>query len=114
MIAGNYLPITIQSEFKAKNDTLDITSRKSKDGKTITLQAVNRKATPVNTTLLLNSYKGSAKVSITILKSDSLNSTNTAEEPGKIAPIKRFLIMKGNNCNYTFAPYSFTIMKFEK
>jgi len=114
MIAGNYLPITIKSEFEGKSDTLDITSRKSADGKTITLQVVNRKAIPVNTRVLLSSYKGPAKVTITTLKSDSLNGTNTAEEPGKIAPIEQFLVMKGDNCNYTFAPYSFTIMKFEK
>jgi hypothetical protein len=113
MIADNYLPLTIRSEFISKSDSLDITTRKSADGKIITLQVVNHKNKPVNTRVVLDNYNRSAgKVSIIALTANSLDDWNTAEDPHKIEPMKKHEDIKNNGCNYTFAPYSFTILKF--
>jgi len=114
MMADNYLPSTIRSEFQTKNDSLDITARKSADGKIITLQVVNHKDKAINTQVILDDYnRSTGKVSITELKGNSLGDENTANDPNKIMPVKRSLSIKNNSCNYTFAPYSFTILKFE-
>jgi len=112
IIAGNYLPLTIQSEFIAKTDSLDITSRESDNGKIITLQVVNHKAIPVNANVILNAYKIPSKVIIETLKGNDQNDWNTAENPSKIIPAKQVTTIKNNN--YTFPPYSFTIIKFEQ
>jgi alpha-L-arabinofuranosidase len=115
MVAENYLPQVVESEFSSKSDTLDITSRKSEDGKTVTIQIVNSKGNAVNADVQLNDYNGTAtKVMITELKANSLDDWNTVDEPFKILPVKNEIESNNGGCNYTFAPYSFTILKFEQ
>jgi len=114
MMADNYLPLSIKSDFNTKINTLDITSRKSADGKTVIVQVVNYKATRVNADVVLNDYTKSPNTAlVTVLKGNGLDDWNTADEPFRIIPVKNEIIIKNGNCNYTFEPYSFTIIKFE-
>jgi len=113
-MANNYLPLVIKSDLNTKSDTLDITSRKSADGKNIIVQVVNYKASAVNADVVLNDYAGSPKIaSVITLKSNGLNDWNTADQPLKIVPVKHEIVVKNNGCNYTFGPYSFTIIRFK-
>lgn len=115
MMAENYLPQVIESDFVSKSDTLDITSCRSADGKIVTIQVVNSKSIAVNTDVQLNYYNGTAtKVTVTELKANSLDDWNTVDEPNKIVPVKTEVSSSNNGCNYTFAPYLFTILKFEQ
>jgi len=114
MMANNYLPLVIKSDFNTKNDTLDITSRKSADGKTVIVQVVNNKGMPVNADVVLKGYAASHNTaSVTVLKGYELNDWNTADDPYKIKSVRHNIAIKNNGCNYTFEPYSFTILKFE-
>jgi alpha-L-arabinofuranosidase len=113
MVAENYLPVAIKSDFISKNDTLDISARKSADGRTITVQVVNRKPVAVTAQVILDKLQVHNLV-ITQLRGNSLDDWNTVDEPYRIMPLKRTAAAKGNTCNYSFAPYSFTILKFEK
>ena len=115
MIAGNYLPQVIKTDFVSQSDTLDITALKSTDGKTVALQVVNYKPTSVDAQVVLKDYKGSAKkVSITVLKGNGLDDWNTVDEPYRIVPVMHYVALENNSCNYVFAPYSFTILRFEE
>jgi len=115
MVAEDYLPQVVKTDFISKTDSLDITSRKSADGKTITIQVVNNKPTAVSVELVLAGQKMSAgKLSVTELKARSLDDWNTAEAPYRIVPVKKAVKITGNNCSYTFAPYSFTLLRFEE
>ncbi|WP_183572548.1 alpha-L-arabinofuranosidase C-terminal domain-containing protein [Mucilaginibacter sp. X5P1] len=115
MMAENYLPQVSESNFASKSDTLDVTSCRSTDGKIVTIQVVNSKSTSVNTDVQLNYYDGTAtKVTVSELKANSLEDWNTVDEPNKIVPVKSEITSSNNGCNYTFAPYSFTILRFEQ
>jgi len=114
MMAENYLPLVIESDFTSKSDTLDITSCRSADGKTVTIQVVNSKSTAVNADVQLSDYNGTAtKVTVNELKANSLDDWNTVDEPNKFVPVKSEITSSNNSCNYTFAPYSFIILRFE-
>jgi alpha-L-arabinofuranosidase len=110
MAANNYLPLSVKSVFISEKDTLDITALRSNDGKTISLQIVNSTPKPVTTKVLLNDNKAFA-VTITELTGTQLDGWNTAEGPNNIIPVKRKIDNTVNN--YTFAPYSFTVVRFE-
>jgi alpha-L-arabinofuranosidase len=112
MAADNYLPVSVKSRFTSKTDTLDVTPLKSIDGKTMTVQVVNSQATAVKAKVVLKNYTGhAAKVTVTQLKGNTLNDRNTADEPYKIVPLKNQATANSNS--YTFAPYSFTVLRFE-
>jgi len=114
MMAENYLPLVIESDFTSKSDTLDITSCRSADGKTVTIQVVNSKSTAVNADVQLSDCNGTAtKVTVNELKANSLDDWNTVDEPNKFVPVKSEITSSNNSCNYTFAPYSFIILRFE-
>jgi alpha-L-arabinofuranosidase len=113
MVADNYLPLAIKSAFSSKSDTLDVTSLKSSDGKTISIQVVNSEAIAISTRIVIKGYKSRASsITVTTLKGKSLDDLNTADEPNSIVPIKSSIVITNNSCNYTFAPYSFTVLKF--
>jgi len=115
MVAENYLPLVVKTDFISKTDSLDITTRKSADGKTIAIQVVNNKPTAVRVKVVLAAGKTSAdKLSLTELKAGSLEDLNTADEPFRLAPTRTEVKISGNSCTYTFAPYSFTVLRFEE
>jgi alpha-L-arabinofuranosidase len=114
MIADNYLPVTIQSEFTSKTGSLDITARKSRDGKIISLQVVNYKSKLVNAHVILDDFnKSTKKIDVITLKGNSLDDWNTAEKQDAIIPVKSEINAKDTKRNYIFAPYSFTIINFK-
>ena len=115
MTAENYLPLVIKTDFISKADSLDITSRMSADGKSITIQVVNNKPTAVSTTLILAGQKAHpGKLRVTELKAVSLDDWNPADEPFRIVPVTKEVKISGNSYIYTFAPYSFTVLRFDE
>jgi len=114
MVADNYLPLSVKSNFSSKSDTLDVTSLKSTDGKIIGIQVVNSEAIAINTDVILKGYKGHVShVIVTTLKGKTLDNRNTSDEPNNIVPVKSTVAIRNNSRTCTFAPYSFTVLKFE-
>jgi alpha-L-arabinofuranosidase len=113
MISDDYLPDVVKTTFTTQQDTLDITARINKRSKEISLQVVNHKSKSVNTQITINSAKNLiGSVSVAELKAAGLDDWNTIDSPDRIVPLRKQITIKNNVCEYTFAPYSFTIMRF--
>ncbi len=54
---------------------------------------------------------GSHKVRVTELKDENPDEVNSFDQPFKISPAEREMIIKGNKLDIALAPLSFTIIK---
>lgn len=115
MISRNYQPQSVECQVTCAKDTLDATARRSEDGKTLVIQAVNPTDQPIVATLAIDKFTPSNPTASILLLSGPLDSRNTAAQPQAIAPQQQE--WKHNLTNgetrYTFPPFSLTVMRWE-
>jgi alpha-L-arabinofuranosidase len=115
MLARHYLPCCVRADVESPRDALDVTARKSKDGKTLQLQVVNLDGRPVPSTVQLEGFVPAQSMARVIELAGRLEDLNTPGEPRKIIPRERDWRheIKEGRLQYTFPPYSFTIIVLE-
>ena len=115
MISQNYLPKAVKSGCKSTGNALDVTAKRSEDGKQLNIQVLNIAAMPIESAIELNGFTPTKPIVQVIQLKGELDDVNSPKEPEKISPWSReryYEIIDGKIC-YTFPPYSFTILKFK-
>jgi alpha-L-arabinofuranosidase len=111
MLSENYLPQVIKSDARSEGDALKVTAKRSRDGQTLQLQVVNISDHAVATHIDLGGFIPSSPRAKIVEISGGLDDVNRPENLDKVAPKKHEWSHEG--AAYTFAPYSFTIIRFE-
>ena len=114
MASQNYAPMDVRTEV-SDGDALDACARRSEDGKTLVLQAVNLSDSPTDAQLILKDSgltNGTMKVETLPAPLDAVN---TAEHPCNVVPqvSERPFLLENGQTNWTFAPHSFTVTQFK-
>lgn len=106
MASRNHLPLLVKSE---TTGGLDVTATRSEDGKTLVLHVVNAGDTPITSPLQLQGFKTVNTAQVEQLAAP-LNSVNTPEKPEQVKTERNVWNVAPT---YTFAPHSYTILRFE-
>jgi alpha-L-arabinofuranosidase len=94
---------------------LDVNAKRSQDGKTLVLQAVNPTGRPVPAEIRLSGYGPSKNEAQVTELSGALAAKNTAARPAAVVPQERRWPhgLKDGKASYTFPPCSVTVIKWE-
>lgn len=114
MVARNYLPLAIAAT--AENaGSLDVSAKRSEDGKSLVLQVVNTNAQPVEVRLDLASFAPAKPMAHVEELTSVLNAVNTAARPGNVCPATKEWPhgAAAGAPRYAFPAMSFTILRFE-
>lgn len=114
MLARNYLPRTVRCVVDGAGTWLDVHARRSDDGRTLLVQVVNLDAKPRSAALRLDGYTPADPVAQVTTLSGPLDGVNTAARPDAVVPRQHEWRhgMKDGVAQYTFAPHSFTLIRF--
>jgi Alpha-L-arabinofuranosidase C-terminal domain len=115
MIAGTYLPQCVRAEVNSPGNALDVTAKRSHDGKLLQLQVVNVDGRPLATELALAGFAPVKPEARVIEIRGQLSDDNTRDNPRRIQSRERAWEhgFKNSRTQYTFPAYSFTILRFE-
>jgi hypothetical protein len=115
MTARHFQPILVQSEIQNAGDNFDATAKKSEDGKSLVLQAVNFGDKPLAAEIELNGFAPSKELADVEELAGALSDRNTAQNTSQIVPKKSK--WKHDTATKTprfeFAPHSFTVIRIE-
>jgi alpha-L-arabinofuranosidase len=114
MFSRNYHPLLVQCQVQGSS-ALDINAKRSDNGKTLVLQVVNATAQSVPSTIQLNAFIPSHSKAQVEELAGPLQAANTAAEPNRVKP-RSFAWdhrLQDGKTELTFAPHSFTIIRFE-
>ncbi len=114
MQSRNYLPIVVQCDVNDNRGLLDVTSKRSEDSKTLTLQVVNIGDQAIPATIQIAGFAGEKVVAQVTELSGALNAVNTAEKPGQVVPrqVQWKPEWREGKASYTFPARSFTIIRW--
>jgi alpha-L-arabinofuranosidase len=111
MAALNHLPERLSSEVVCANRELDLTATRSEDAKTIVLKVVNIGSRAHRTSVRIeNGRPLSNRAQVTTL-SGQLDGRNSPEQPERIRSVKSAFREAGREFDYTFAAYSYTVIR---
>jgi hypothetical protein len=114
MVSANYLPRCIRAAVSSPGGALDVTAKADEDGRVV-LQVVNLEGRALRTRLELQGYMPATAKARVMALCGALDDVNTPENPRRVVPQARDWIhgCKDGHTEYTFPPYSFTILRFE-
>jgi hypothetical protein len=114
MFARNHLPRVVKCEVSGVKGLLDVTAKMSEDGTTLQLQVVNLSDQPIATTIRIEGFTTGNPVAQVTEISGRLDAVNSAEKPDVVTPQQSEWKhqMKEGKASRTFAPYSFTIVRW--
>jgi hypothetical protein len=114
MLSRSYQPILVNSQVQSSSNVLDVTAKRSTDGKTLVLQVVNLSDQSVLSAISLSGFRPSSSISKAEELAGPLNGVNTAQRPNQLIPTESVWRAQFVNdaTNYTFKPYSFTVLTF--
>jgi hypothetical protein len=115
MFSRHYQPRLVQCQVTGGEDSLDVTAKRSEDGKKVVLQAVNVMDRPVPAEIRLSGYSpGKDQARVTEL-SGELATRNSAAQPKTVVPHDRRWAhgLKDGKATYSFPPRSVTIIEWE-
>jgi alpha-L-arabinofuranosidase len=115
MFSRNYLPQSVQCDVTAANNSLDVSAKRSEDGRALVLQAVNPTDKPVKTQIHLGGFVPRRSAAQVTELAGSLDARNTATRPDDIVPQQRQWQHGFTNglTRYTFPPSSVTVLRLE-
>ncbi|MFO0925748.1 MAG: alpha-L-arabinofuranosidase C-terminal domain-containing protein [Gemmataceae bacterium] len=113
MLSSNYLPRVVPCEVSG-TARLDVHAKRSDDGRTLLVQVVNLDAKPLAATLRVDGYTTTDPNAQVTTLAGPLDGVNTAARPDAIAPrVSAWRHdLKDGATRYTFAPHSFTLIRF--
>ncbi|HWB13862.1 MAG TPA: alpha-L-arabinofuranosidase C-terminal domain-containing protein [Pirellulales bacterium] len=114
MVSGNYQPLAVKAAVEGAA-SLDVSAKRSDDGRTLVLQVVNTHDQPVRTRLDLAGFVPRKAAARAEELTADLDAVNTASAPTKVQPtVKEWPHeLARNAARYTFPAMSFTVLRFE-
>ena len=111
----HYQPLLVASELAGPADKLSINVKRSDDGKTLVLQAVNWDDAPRPTRLAIEGFTPSRPSATVETLEGPSEAANTAAEPDRIKPHRSEWThdLAGGKATYTFPPRSITMIRLE-
>ena len=115
MCRRHYQPLLVQSEVQGPADKLSINAKRSEDGKTLVLQAVNWDDQPRPTRIAIGGFTPSKPSATVETLAGALEAANTAAEPDRIKPGRSEWThdLAGGKATYSFPPRSITMIRLE-
>ena len=117
MVQNHYMPHAVAATSSLPDSVLDVSAKKSADGKTLVLQVVNLGSKqPVRARIALEGFVPTLPTMwVTELHADDPSAGNTASEPLAIVPVGSEVPhgIKNKGFSYTFGANSFTILKLK-
>lgn len=114
MVARHYQPLAVAA--KTENAaSLDVSAKRSDDGRKLVLQVVNTSPQPVTARLELSCFVPRKSTAILEELAGDLDAVNSATVPGKICPATKQWPhgMAAGAPHYAFPAMSFTLLQFE-
>jgi Alpha-L-arabinofuranosidase C-terminal domain/Domain of Unknown Function (DUF1080) len=113
MFARHYLPRIVQADVLSPGNALDVTAKTDEKGTVLQFQVVNLDAKPVTTSVRLTGFMPTKADCSVIELTGGLGDVNTPADPKKVFPKERDWRhgFRDGAADYTFAPYSFTIIR---
>lgn len=114
MLARRYLPRVVSAEVTSPGSALDVTAKTDEAGSVLQLQVVNLDRKPVSTRLHLAGFTPTRETAEVVELAGRLDDVNTSAEPRRVLPAEREWKhgLRGGVAEYTFPPYSFTVLRF--
>jgi alpha-L-arabinofuranosidase len=115
LFSRNYLPQLVQCQVTAAQGSLDVNAKRSDDGRTLVLQAVNPTDKAVPAHIHLDGFCPNGPVARVTELSGPLGAVNTADQPNTIVPHQRDWehAIRDGDTRYTFPPFSVTVLRLE-
>jgi len=115
MVSSHYVPLRLDTAVQCPDHTLDVTAKRSEDGRTMVVSVVNTASRPIETCIQFSdSLPLPATAQITML-TGTLTEINTPDQPRRIAPTQTVQSLSKNDAGtgvvYTFPAHSFTILR---
>ncbi|MCE5326651.1 MAG: family 16 glycoside hydrolase [Planctomycetaceae bacterium] len=115
MLTRNNCPDLLELSSTVEPMELSLTARKSIDGRTVSIVAVNESDQPRPATIELDDFSPRKKTATVLELAGNPEHDNTPVYPTRVAPSQRtwrYAVRKGV-VSYLFPPHSFTILRFE-
>jgi alpha-L-arabinofuranosidase len=115
MFSRDYLPLSVQCQVTAPQETLDASAERSADSQTLVLHTVNPTDMVINAQIHLAGFTPRKPVARVAELSGPLESRNTVGQPDAIVPRQREWQhgLKDGGTAYTFPPHSVNVLRFE-
>jgi len=115
MLSRNYQPVVVGTEVRGADGKLDVTAKRSEDGRTLVLQVVNVGGQPAAAAITLGGFTPRKPAAWAEELCGPLEAVNTAQEPNRLRPRESEWKHGCENgvVRRTFPPYSFTVLRFE-
>jgi len=113
MVSRHYQPLSLPATVSGVE--LDVSAKRSEDGKIVVVQVVNVNDKPVPARIKIENFAPSAATAAVEELSAPLDTVNTVAEPLRLVPRQSQWLCpaKGESMSCTFAPFSFTVVEFE-
>ena len=108
-------PLLVASEIKGNAGKLSANAKRSEDGKSLVIQAVNWGDEPRSVRIEVEGFTPSKPSAVVEELAGPLDLANTADRPDRIVPTRSEWAhsMAKGRASYTFPPRSFTVLRFE-
>ncbi len=115
MIARNYQPLVVKSEVAGAGSNLDVSAKRSDDGKILVLQLVNLSGEQLPVKLHLDGFAPSRPLARVEELVGALDDKNTAQDPERCQTTFKYWPhgLTNGETVYTCPPFSFTVIRFE-
>ncbi len=115
MFSRHYLPHLVPCQVTAPKDSLDVSAKRSDDGRTLVLQVVNPTDKAIATQVHVTGFIPRKPKAQVIELSGPPEAENAATQPAAIEPqLHQWQHgLKDGRMNYTFSPYSVTVLWLE-
>jgi alpha-L-arabinofuranosidase len=108
-------PLLVQSDARGRADKISVNAKRSEDGKSLVVQVVNWDDAPRRALIQVEGFSPSRPLAKVSQLSGAFDAANTAEAPDRVKPEQSDWRHEWNKgaATYTFAPRSFTVIRFE-
>jgi hypothetical protein len=115
MFSRDYVPSQVYCQVTGAGTALDVNAKRSADGRTLVLQAVNPTDQTVATRLILAGFAPAGPTAAVTELAGPLDAVNTAARPDAILPQTRLWrhAIENGKTGYAFPPRSVTLLRFE-
>jgi hypothetical protein len=115
IFSRNYLPDLVECKVSPPGDKLDVNAKRSADGRTLNLQAVNPTDKPITALIQISGFVPRKAVAHVTELSAPLASRNTSDRPNAIVPQQRQWRhrLKEGSDSYKFPAHSISVLRLE-
>ncbi|MEN6427046.1 MAG: alpha-L-arabinofuranosidase C-terminal domain-containing protein [Phycisphaerales bacterium] len=117
MVSAHYAPLRLETKVECPPQTLDVTAKRSEDGRTMILSVVNTAPRPIETRIEFANYSPQGTTAQITTLTGGLEEINTPEQPRRIVSAQTACPLSRNDngaqISYAFPANSFTILSIQ-